>query len=236
MSAAMAGPPAPPQGPDADGSAASIAAAIRGGFPLRDEEFDQLLPAEVRRISRTYWTPLAVALQVAKWLGEARVGSIVDVGSGVGKFGVVAALARPGLRVRGVEQRAALVEVARALVRALQLEARVSFEVGSIAAVPPAEAYYLYNPFGEHHYRPETRIDDAVEHSGRRFVEDVAAAEQLLSDAPAGTYVITYNGFGGQMPGTYRRVRQELGHPSVLEMWRKTVDEDLEAQLEHRMV
>lgn len=216
-----------------NGETSRIAAAILEAFgarwPIRDDEMDQLLPAEVRRISRTYWTPVAVARQIARWLDDARVTTVVDIGSGAGKFCAVAALASPRLRVIGVEQRAALVEVARELVRELRLEARVSFEVGSIAAVPPAEAYYLYNPFGEHHYRPETRIDEAVEHSGRRFIEDVAAAEQLLSAAPAGTYVVTYNGFGGQMPGTYRRVRQELDHPSVLEMWRKTMDEDLEA-------
>jgi SAM-dependent methyltransferase len=204
------------------GEAARIAEAIRARQPISDGELDQLLPAAVRRLSRTYWTPLAVALQIARWLDEQRITSAVDIGSGAGKFCAVAALAS-GCRIVGIEQRAALVEVARELVRSLQLEARVSFEVGSISAVPAAEAYYLYNPFSENHYRPETRIDDAVEHSGRRFIEDVAAAEQLLSDAPVGTYVITYNGFGGELPGTYHRIRRELDHPSVLEMWRKTM-------------
>jgi SAM-dependent methyltransferase len=213
-----------PPSPLAD-VAARVAAAIRARQPLGDDDFDQLLPADVRRISRMYWTPLAVALQIAQWLEERRLTSVVDIGSGAGKLCAVAALALPQLRVTGIEQRAALVEVARALVRALQLEARVSFAVGSIAAVPAAEAYYLYNPFSENHYRPETRIDEAVEHSGRRFIEDVSAAEQLLSDAPAGTHVITYNGFGGQMPGTYIRLRREERFPSVLEMWRKTTDE-----------
>lgn len=208
-----------------DGEVARIAAAIRARQPLGDDDFDQLLPADARRISRMYWTRLAVALQIAQWLEEWRITSVVDVGSGVGKFCAVAALALPQLRVIGIEQRPALVEVARALVRALQLEARVSFEVGSIAAVPAAAAYYFYNPFSENHYRPETRIDEAVEHSGRRFIEDVSAAEQLLSDAPTGTHVITYNGFGGQMPGTYIRIRREERFPSVLEMWRKTTDE-----------
>jgi len=209
--------------------AAEIIEAFGARWTIGDDEMDQLLPADVRRISRTYWTPVAVAVQIARWLDDARVRTVVDIGSGAGKFCAVAALASPRLRVTGVEQRAALVEVARAMVRELKLEARVSFEVGSIASVPAAEAYYLYNPFGENHYRPETRIDETVEHSGRRFIEDVTAAEQLLSAAPVGTYVLTYNGFGGQMPGTYLRVRQELDHPSVLEMWRKTVAEDLEA-------
>ncbi len=207
-------------------SARRLAEAMRRGEPVADEDFDQFLPEELRRISRTYWTPLAVAAQIAGWLDELKIGTLVDIGSGAGKLCVAAALGSRTCRIRGVEHRAPLVEVARQLAARFEIESRCSFLAGPLTAVPEAGAYYLYNPFGENHYRPEIRIDDGVEMGAHRFVDDVAAAEQLLAQARRGTYVIIYNGFGGELPGTYQRLRRELDYPSVLELWRKTMDDD----------
>jgi hypothetical protein len=45
--------------------------------------------------------------------------------------------------------------------------------------------------------------------------------EELFTRAPAGTYVIKYNGFGGRLPGSYQRVSVALDMPNTLRMWRK---------------
>ena len=52
-------------------------------------------------------------------------------------------------------------------------------------------------------------------------LRDVASAEVLLDDLPKDTYLITYNGFGGQVPDSFREVRVDRELPSVLRMWRK---------------
>src|SRR5262249_5261941 len=61
----------------------------RGGEP-DDELFDRFLPFRLRVMSRMFWTPLAVAARAAAWFAESGVVTVVDIGSGAGKFCVVA--------------------------------------------------------------------------------------------------------------------------------------------------
>jgi hypothetical protein len=200
-----------------------IASAMRSGTPPEDESFDQHMPAEMRAVSGTYWTPLVVAARAAEWLGELGVESIVDIGSGAGKFCVAAALAGPG-RFTGIEHRPRLVAAARALARDFGVEDRVSFvdDVLGEGPVPAADAYYLYNPFGENLFWYGERLDDDVELGEGRFARDVAATEALFQGAPVGTYVLTYNGFGGRLPPDYEALRVDRTLPNMLRLWRKT--------------
>ncbi len=189
---------------------------------LDDEAFDRYLPEELRSISGQYWTSLAVAARVADWLAELEVRTVVDIGSGVGKF-CVAAARRCTCHFTGIEQRERFVTAARALARSFEVDDRVSFLAGTLddVEVPVADVYYLYNPFGENLFRPQAHLAPDVELSEQRFDRDVATVERLLENAPAGTYVLTYNGFGGNMPRPYGEVRVDLELPNVLRLWRK---------------
>jgi len=51
---------------------------------------------------------------------------------------------------------------------------------------------------------------------------DVLAAEQLLGRARVGTRVVTYHGFGGVMPDSYRLALRERCYSGLLELWVKT--------------
>lgn len=204
-------------------STAQIREALQAGMPPADATFDLHMPPEIRAVSGTYWTPLATAVRVAEWLDEAGVRSIVDIGSGAGKFCVAAALAGH-CRITGLEQRPRLVDAARELARVFGVEDRVSFvedELGE-GPVPVAEAYYLYNPFGENLFWYGERLDDDVELSEQRYARDVAATEALLESAPLGTYVLTYNGFGGRIPSMYEQLRVDRTLPNMLRLWRNT--------------
>lgn len=145
---------------------------------------------------------------------------VLDIGSGVGKFCIVAAAAT-GARVLGVERRQGLVEVAEQTAAWYGVD--VSFVHGSFASYDPlvVDGVYLFNPFVENIASMEDHIDSSVELSERRFVEDVAAAEGFLRAARTGTRVVTYCGFGGQMPPGYVRVLRER-RAGVLELWIKT--------------
>ena len=199
-----------------------IRAALRSGAPPPDYVFDGFLPLELRLVSSRYWTPLSVVLLVSRWIAHFKIETVVDIGSGAGKFCVAAALAGPG-RFTGLEQRPRLVSAARELARRFEVEDRVRFIDGSLGngTVPTAEAYYLYNPFGENLFTPAGRLDEDVELGRDRFRRDVFAVEELLANAPVGTYLITYNGFGGEAPPSYRELRFDHSRTSELCLRRK---------------
>ncbi len=203
-------------------SAAEIAMSIRSGTCPSDRLFDRFLPYDLRRVSRQHWTPLVVALRVAEWLDLIGVRQVVDLGSGAGKFCVAAAVASRCSFV-GIEQRPGLVEAARALAQLFGVEERVQFVHGTLGrrAIPAADAYYLYNPFGENLFELDENLGDDVELSAERYRRDIAQTEAFFDAAPAGTIVVKYNGFGGQMPPSYEEVLVDREMPNVLRMWRK---------------
>jgi SAM-dependent methyltransferase len=173
-------------------------------------------------LSDQHWTPLSVAVQAAAWLDEFQVRTVIDLGSGAGKFCVAAALAGR-CHFTGLEQRPALVQAARALARTFGVEGRACFIQGALGEVrlPVVDAYYLYNPFEENSPDYVGRIDEAVELSEARQASDVLAVRELLLAARVGTYVLVYNGFGGRLPDVYREVRSEHELPNVLRLWQK---------------
>jgi SAM-dependent methyltransferase len=199
-----------------------VAAALRTGQCPADRAFDCFLPDELRTVSGQYWTPLAVAKRAADWFDDLQVRTVVDIGSGAGKFCVATALAGD-CRFIGVEQRSRLVAAARTLARVFDVDERVRFVHGAVGEVvmPAADAYYLYNPFGVYFFGPPEHDDGDVAFTETRRSRDVAAVEDLLRGARLGTCVLTYNGFGGLMPAGYERIRVDLNMPGELCLWRR---------------
>ncbi|MBK9072567.1 MAG: hypothetical protein IPL79_16440 [Myxococcales bacterium] len=215
-------PTSPGHEPSSSPTPRQVASALRSGLRPAERAFDQFLPAELRVVSGQHWTPLAVALRVAQWLDAYEITSVVDIGAGAGKFCVAAALASKAHFI-GVEQRRHFVAAANTLAGQFNLGDRCRFVVGTLGAgeLPAAEAYYLYNPFGENLFGPDAHIDDAVELSNARFERDVAHARKFFAHAPAGTYVIEYNGFGGELPDGYQELLIDWKLPNVLRLSRK---------------
>lgn len=202
--------------------APQLAEALRGGRCPSDRAFDRFLPDQLRVVSGQYWTPLVVAKRAAEWLDELNVRTVVDIGSGAGKFCVAAALAGH-CHFMGLEQRSRLVASARTLARVFEVDDRVSFIEGAFGdiATPIADAYYLYNPFGEYLFASRHYFDRELELSDKRHARDVAAVEDLLQRARVGTCVLTYNGFGGRVPASYQQIRVDDEMPNALRLWRK---------------
>jgi SAM-dependent methyltransferase len=200
-----------------------VAAALRLGVCPPDRLFDRFLPLELQVVSRQYWTPLVVAMRVAQWLEQHDVRTVLDIGAGPGKLCVGAALAGR-THFTGLEQRERLVSAARDLARVFEVSDRVAFLHGALGEtlVPETEAYYLYNPFGENLFGPEDCLDGEVELGDERYQRDIATVEELLRQTSVGTYLVTYNGFGGDVPPSYSEIRVDRRLPSVLRMWRKT--------------
>lgn len=197
-----------------------LADQIRAGGVPDDALFDRFLPHRLRLASGVFWTPLVVAARAAGWFADAGVTSVVDIGSGAGKFCVAAALGTT-CRYVGLEHRPRLVAAARRLARQFGVDDRVQFIAASVdpRTTPLADAYYLYNPFGENRFGPDDHLDEDVELGEDRYLRDIAAVEELLRRAPAGTRVVTYNGFGGVVPDGYVQVRVDRTLPNMLRMW-----------------
>lgn len=200
-------------------SAPELVRRMRERQSVSDRTFDRFLPRELREVSSQYWTPLHVIERVAAWLHEFDIQSVVDVGSGAGKFCVASALYGNANYI-GIEHRAHLVDAARDLSRAFGLDERVQFmhAVFGESRFPIAGAYYFYNPFGENLFEPDGRLDAEVELGDDRFLRDVILAEEVLRRLPLGTYVVTYNGFGGRIPAGYVEVRCDRTLPNMLRL------------------
>lgn len=195
---------------------------LRTGRALSDAAFDRLLPAELRTVSDDYWTPLPVIRRVAAWLRAERVDTVVDIGSGAGKFCVAAAL-MSRCRIVGLERRASLVASAQVLAALFEVDDRVRFVTGAFGDVstPAADAYYLFNPFGDYTFSPARDADDDVVFSEQAYARDVDQTIRFLARAPIGTVVITYNGFGGDLPASYEPLRVDVSFRGALRLWKK---------------
>jgi SAM-dependent methyltransferase len=189
---------------------------------LADAHFDRFLEPNLRAISAQSWTPLEVAARASQWFTELRIKSVVDIGSGVGKFCIAAAL---GSRCRfiGVERHSRLVEVAGHLARLFSVERQVEFISGVFGEMPlpNAECYYLFNPFGDSSFDLGDHLHEAPDSSRARYIREVSEVELLLRALPAGAYVLTYNGFGGTLPDDFEEVRVDFTLPCVLRLSRR---------------
>lgn len=203
-------------------AAQDTAGTMRAGSCPDDGLFDRFLPESLKLVSPEYWTPLAVAKRVAEWAGHAGVQTVVDIGSGAGKFCVAGALFGK-CRFIGLEQYSSLVTSARDLAELFDVDDRVSFVAGALGTVPApiGDAYYFFNPFGEYWLGPDHPPEVGAEFTDGRYEDDVAVAEDLLRRVPAGTWVLTYNGFGGRIPDGYELTRVDWELRGALRLWRK---------------
>jgi predicted RNA methylase len=186
-----------------------------------DEDFDLVYPDRIRKLSALHWTPVSVAARAATILVQAGATRILDVGSGVGKFCLVGAMVTSA-RFVGVERRQHLIDIAGTAATKLGIS-RVTFVHASVDQFhfDGFDGVYLYNPFFEQISRYLPQVDVSVEQSVKlyRFFTDVVSTE--LSAMARGTAVVTYQGFGGLMPRSYRFVGDEPAGDDLLDLWIK---------------
>lgn len=199
---------------------ADLAAAIRAGLAPSDRLFDALYPTPIRMRSAQFWTPVDVALRAAGLLAPTPETRVLDVGSGVGKLCVCGALATRATFV-GVEQRPHLVDIATRHADRLGASARFTAARLDEVAWDEFDAFYLFNPFAENTFPSVECLDGTVELSLERRKRDVHAVERRLAELRPGVHVVTYHGFGGSFPKSYRRELVERARGDYLEVWRK---------------
>jgi len=188
-----------------------------------DDEFDVVFAEPWRSRSGRFWSPFAVAALAARWLTETGITTVLDVGSGVGKFCLVGALTTRA-RFVGVEQRGALVAAAQRAAERLGVQERATFihAEATPALLADFGALYLFNPFTENLYPPTSRLDSSVELSKNRFRRDIFTVERTLDGLPPGARVATYHGFGGHVPDSFDIHHERPIGSDVLRLWVKS--------------
>ncbi len=194
----------------------AIADALRSGAVLSDPRFDRIFPAQHRFRSWLHWTPLDVAVRASALLASGKAIRVLDVGAGIGKVCLVGALTTPATWF-GIERDAEMVSAAQAAAIKLHVQRRAVFTLGDVTRSDWSEfdAFYLFNPFGEHLLGgPE----DALSRR-EAYIASIELTQHRLADAVPGTRVVTYHGFGGELPPGYELVHREPAHEDELRLW-----------------
>jgi hypothetical protein len=201
---------------DDEATISEIRLAVSQGLPVDDEVFDRLYPFSQRTRSSYHWTPMDIALRVCALLEPSSGEAVLDIGAGVGKMCLVGALATAGTW-HGIELDARMVHAAEVAARRLGVAERTHFAVGAAGSIDwaPFAGFYLYNPFAESLFK--SSVDPAIRRG--TYLENLAVVERKLASARAGTRVVTYHGFGGDVPDGFELVTREPAREDELCLW-----------------
>ena len=183
-----------------------------------DGHFNKLYPRHIALLSRPHWTPMAVAKAASGFLaGPGK--KILDVGSGVGKFCLIAAALHKDSSFYGIEQRLNLYHFAKEAQEKLQLT-NVQFIHGNITDTDfnNFDNFYFYNSFYENLPHVD-KIDNDIRFSQEQFDYYTTQLFNKLSALPEGTKLVTYHAHREQIPNSFNLVRQEIDNK--LEYWTK---------------
>lgn len=184
-----------------------------------DHQFNNLYPASIQILSKLHWTPLEIAGKVANFLARGNNESILDIGSGVGKFCLAAAYQHPGDLFYGIEQRQSLITHAECAKTILQMN-NVFFLHGNFTQLDfrRFDHFYFYNSFYEN--LPGTdKIDDHIDYSEALYTYYKQYLYQQLKRKPKGTRLSTLCAWEHDIPPEYHIVGTEMDEQ--LKFWIK---------------
>jgi hypothetical protein len=184
----------------------------------KDAVFDHLYPQHIRALSQLHWTSIDIAKKASAFLAipNARV---LDIGSGVGKFCMVAGFFHPETMFYGVEQRKKLFTFAEVAKEELDLT-NVSFIHGNLTELnyDDYDHFYFYNAFYEN-IESESRIDYTVRTSFELYDLYSRFVYEMLDEKPSETRLVTFHGTDSQVPPSYQLINNSYSR--VLKMWIK---------------
>lgn len=187
-------------------------------FERSDEEFDSIYPIKIQKLSTRHWTPVAVAKRAADFLIDSPGTRILDIGSGVGKFCLVAAAYSQGI-FTGVEQRESLIRISQKVAHRYQIE-RVKFIHANIQSVNFSEydAFYFFNSF-EENLDLSDKIDEDANLNVELFDTYTHYIRKQFEAAPMGTKIATYCTTCNEIPLSYTLLK--TGIKGKMKFWQK---------------
>lgn len=184
-----------------------------------DGQFNKLYPTSIQLLSQRHWTPLVVARKAANFLAADNNASILDIGSGVGKFCLAAAHHKPNAHFYGVEQRKRLIEYAEAAKQMLQLN-NLSFINGNFTQLDfrQYDHFYFFNSFYEN-LAGTDKIDNSIDYSRELYNYYNRYLFKQLDQKPPGTRIASYHSLEDEVPPAYQVVGVEM--EGLLKYWIK---------------
>lgn len=199
----------------------TIISDLSNQIEVPDSVFDStIFPEEMQELSKTHWSPIKVTLEAIKMIAPSKRTRVLDIGSGCGKFCLVAGLSSLG-NYFGIEIRPNLYEIANRKKEKLNVE-NVEFLLGDMTKLDWSkfDAFYLYNPFFEN-IASYNHIDHSIPLATEHFVRYTATVTAKLRKCKVGTKVVTYHGFGGDMPNDYFCEARKKAGSGELNLWVK---------------
>lgn len=172
-----------------------------------DEAFHKLYPVSVNRMAMRHWTPLRIAKSAMEFLNTRENCSILDIGSGSGKFCLAAAHYAPHANLYGIEQRTYLVRHAKTVQQRIGLD-NVAFIEGNFTALDfkKFDHFYFFNSFWENLDYTD-KIDNTIDHSEALYDYYVTYLKNALVDMPSGTRIVTFHSLLDEVPKSYHLVK-----------------------------
>jgi SAM-dependent methyltransferase len=186
---------------------------------LSDREFDALYPLKLKKLSSTHWTPVAIARKAIEFLEEKPGTKVLDLGSGAGKFCLVAASCSQA-QITGVEQRENLVRLSREM--AAQHHLQVKFIHSNIMDIDfkGYDAFYFFNSFEENiDLRDKLEAENTTDED--LYLEYCRFLHSQFELAPVGTRIATYCGNLYEIPDSYTLLKSS--NRGKLNFWEKRV-------------
>ena len=186
---------------------------------ISDEEFDSHYPLRVQKVSGTQWTPISVAKKAIAYLGVDGE-SILDIGSGAGKFCLIAG-SLGNSKVIGIEKNKSLVKLSQKLMDEFGLK-NVNFIHGDIKDLDFSQFdhFYFFNAF-EEHVNLDDQLDKELMMDPEYYQSMIDWINQKFDDAPKGTKIVTYCGDCREIPESYSLVKSS--NRGKLRFWVKRV-------------
>ena len=187
---------------------------------LTDEAINALYPIKMRKMSDTHWTPVDIAKKAVKFLSENGGNTILDLGSGSGKFCLVAAL-NSEVNIVGVEQRENLVQLSRKIAKSLAIE-NLQFIHADLIDMDfnDFHSFYFFNAF-EEFINPKDKLDNHQELDELAHRNYIQLIRKKFESTPKNTRIVTYCGECEEIPTSFRLVKAE--NKGKLKFWEKIV-------------
>ena len=184
----------------------------------KDAVFDDLYPEHIKDLSQMHWTPVDIAKKASEFLGNPGA-RVLDIGSGVGKFCIVAGFLNPETTFYGIEQRKELFAFAETAKEVINLPS-VHFINGNLTELDfkDYDHFYFFNSFYEN-IEPGRRIDYTIKTSFQLYYYYSRLVFHMLEERSPGTRLVTFHGSEKQVPDSYRLV--DNSYSRVLKMWIK---------------
>ena len=183
----------------------SILNKLSSRIKITDEEFDSLYPEYLRELSSRHFSQYNTTMMAAQLLADRSDRKILDIGSGVGKFCLIASQVT-NAQYTGIEVREDLVQISQNLAQHL-IQNQPVFVHGCFTELDFSkfDAFYFFNSF-EEYINPDCTLDAFLKKSDVTFHLLRKKLIEKLKDAPLEARVVTYYIKTEHLPDCYKLI------------------------------